>query len=178
MPTPDQQRNPGTQRPSGGGAGITYRERLRPPVWVWVIVEALVAMLAVAYGAALGAAAGIATMAIVGGAAAWVLAATSPEIIVSAAELRAGRAHIAWKYVGIIATLDAESTKLTRGAEADPRAFALMRPLTAAECVTIEICDDADPHPYWLISTKHPDELGRAIHAARQAALNSASPVG
>jgi hypothetical protein len=35
--------------------------------------------------------------------------------------------------------------------------------------VKVEITDPADPAPYWLMNTRHPDELARALTALTRA---------
>lgn len=83
--------------------------------------------------------------------------------------LRAGRAHIEAKHVGKAQALDADSTRRTAGVEADARAFLLLRPYLK-RAVKVEITDPADPAPYWLVSTRHPDELARAITSLTESA--------
>lgn len=149
-----------------------YRERLDAPIWVWIVLMIGVSALTFALGAALGAIAAAATLLIFGSAVTWCLVTTALTIEVTDAELKVGRAHIGWEYVGLVATLDEPSTLLARGAEVDPRAFAAMRSLSAKESVTIEVCDDGDPHPYWLVSTRHPAVLGEQIRRSRQNYFN------
>lgn len=148
----------------------TYTERLRPPLWGWLVLLSLSLCIAVAFGHPLGLITGIVTFFIFGGLSAWFLITTSVTISVTNEGLRVGRAHIDWEYTGIVATLDPTAAERARGVEADPRAFAVNRPLTAKAAITLEILDSEDPHPYWLISTAHPTELGRAIRSAQQTA--------
>ena len=54
--------------------------------------------------------------------------------------------------------LDAEATRRIAGVEADARAYLLLRPYLK-RAVRVEITDPADPAPYWLVCTRHPDEL-------------------
>jgi hypothetical protein len=37
----------------------------------------------------------------------------------------------------------------------------------ARTAVRVEVLDPADPTPYWLVSTRRPDELAAAIAAGR-----------
>lgn len=159
-------------RTVAGPSPIRYRERLGAPIWVWIVLMIGVLALTVALGAALGAIAAVATLIIFGSAVTWCLVVTALTIEVTDTELKVGRAHIGWEYVGLVATLDESSTRLARGAGVDPRAFAAMRSLTAKKSVTIEVCDDDDPHPYWLMSTRHPDVLGEQIRKSRQNYFN------
>ena len=67
---------------------------------------------------------------------------------------------IARPHLGTATALDAESTRRIAGVDADARAYLLLRPYLK-RAVRVEITDPADPAPYWLVSTRHPDELGR-----------------
>ena len=51
--------------------------------------------------------------------------------------------------------------------DADARAYLLLRPYLK-RAVKVEITDRADPAPYWLISTRHPEELAQALVALTQ----------
>ena len=48
------------------------------------------------------------------------------------------------------------------GVDADARAYLLLRPYLK-RAVRVEITDPADPTPYWLVSTRHPDRLAAAV---------------
>jgi hypothetical protein len=52
------------------------------------------------------------------------------------------------------------------GPGADARAYLLLRPYLK-RAVKVEITDPADPAPYWLLSTRHPDRLAGAIAGLR-----------
>ena len=67
-------------------------------------------------------------------------------------------------HLGAVAALDAEETRRVAGPEADARAYLLLRPYLK-RAVRVEITDPADPAPYWLVSSRHPDELARAVRA-------------
>ena len=84
------------------------------------------------------------------------------RVTVDGGFLRAGRARIAGFHLGTSSALDPEAARRVSGAEADARAYLLLRPYLK-RAVQVEITDPADPAPYWLISTRHPDELARAL---------------
>jgi hypothetical protein len=56
--------------------------------------------------------------------------------------------------------------------EADARAYLLLRPYLK-RAVRIEITDPADPAPYWLLSTRRPDQLAGVLTG-----LNGSAPTG
>jgi len=82
--------------------------------------------------------------------------------------LRAGRARIEAQHLGAAQALDADQTHRCAGVEADARAFLLLRPYLKRS-VKVAITDPADPAPYWLLSSRRPDELVRALAALKDA---------
>ena len=86
------------------------------------------------------------------------------RIVVGDGQLRAGRARIDLSYVGAAEALDADGTRRVAGVDADARAYLLLRPYLKRS-VRIEITDPADPTPYWLVCTRHPDRLVAALAA-------------
>ncbi|WP_183092830.1 DUF3093 domain-containing protein [Nocardioides stalactiti] len=81
---------------------------------------------------------------------------------------QAGRARIEAHHLGAVAALDAEQTRLVAGRDADARAFLLLRPYLK-RAVKVEIADPADPTPYWLVSSRHPQALADALAALPRA---------
>jgi len=76
--------------------------------------------------------------------------------------LHAGRAHLPWRYVGGVETLDAQQTRRVLGLEADARALLVTRPY-CREAVKVCIEDSADTAPYWVLSTRHATDLARSL---------------
>jgi hypothetical protein len=151
----------------------TYRERLGVPFRWWVQGTMLVATLWLALVVAVpGAVAWPVTGAALLLLAACFLSYGGARIVVGNGELRAGRAHISSVYLGAAEALDAEQTRRVAGVEADARAYLLLRPYLK-RAVRIEITDPADPAPYWLVSTRHPDQLAGALTR-----LNGSAPTG
>ena len=87
-------------------------------------------------------------------------------VVVEGKEVGALGARIDVTYCGPATALDAERTATTRGRDADARAYLALRPYIATS-VRLEVSDERDPTPYWLISTRHPARLVAAIDAAR-----------
>jgi hypothetical protein len=80
--------------------------------------------------------------------------------------LTAGRAHIDVRHLGQVLVLDPREARLLAGREADARAYLLLRPYLR-EAVRLDVEDPADPAPYWLLSTRHPRRLARAVEEAK-----------
>lgn len=141
---------------------VRYAERLRVPLRWWLQGTLLVASFWLALIVAVP---GWLPWAITGaafGAMSLALRSYAAEVVVTDRELRAGHAHIALSHLGSCVALDAAETRRVAGVDADARAFLVVRPYLR-ESVRAEITDPADPAPYWLISTRRPAELARAL---------------
>ncbi len=146
-----------------------YSERLGVPLRWWVQGTMLVATLWLAVVVALPALAAWIVTAVALAVMTFLLTAVgSARLVVADGEFRAGRAHIGAEYLGTAVALDAEQTHRTAGVEADARAYLLLRPYLK-RAVKVEITDPADPAPYWLVCTRHPEELAKALTALTHA---------
>lgn len=117
----------------------------KAPVVPWVVTGLLLALLALflrSYGAA--------------------------RLVVADGWFRAGRARIEIEHLGPAEALDADATRHVSGPGADARAYLLLRPYLK-QSVKVAITDPADPAPYWLLSSRHPQALAGALNAARSA---------
>ncbi|GAB2878322.1 DUF3093 domain-containing protein [Nocardioides pacificus] len=152
---------------------MEYAERLTVPLRWWVQGTMLVASMWLAVVVAMPAVAawsvtGVMVLLLV-------LSLTSygaARVSVSDGVLRAGSAHIEVHLLGPVEALDAEATRLVAGRDADVRAHLVLRPYLKRS-VRVTIADPADPTPYWLISTRRPQELTAALATARDAARAS-----
>ena len=155
---------------------MEYAERLHVPLRWWVQGTMLVASFWLAVVVALpGGVAWILT-----GAAmvllAWAfLAYGSARIVVAGGELRAGRAHIPTSLLGAATALDADQTRRLAGPEADVSAYLLLRPYLK-RAVRVEVVDPADRTPYWLLHTRHPEQLVSVLSASTTVAGPSREP--
>ena len=142
---------------------VKYDERLSVPLRWWVQGTMLVASLWLAMVVALPTLAAWTISAVaMAGLSLGLLTYGAARVTVEGGFLRAGRARIAGFHLGASSALDAEATRRIAGVEADARAYLLLRPYLK-RAVQVEITDPADPAPYWLISTRHPDALVRAL---------------
>jgi hypothetical protein len=144
---------------------VVYTERLGVPLRWWVQGTMLVASLWLALVVAVpGPAAWLATVVAMALLVALLLSYGNARVSVASGWFRAGRARIEGRHLGAVEALDAEQTRRVAGPEADARAYLLLRPYVK-RAVRVEITDPADPAPYWLVSTRHPDELAVAVRA-------------
>lgn len=145
----------------------SYRERLWPAPWIGLIAALAVpaslltfAPVSVLVGAIVGIALALGVIA------AAVLSA--PVIVVADGMLRAGSARIPLSLVGATTVARGDDARLARGQQLDARAHLVLRP-DVAPVVRIEVTDPDDPAPYWLVSTRRPEELAAAIAEAPRA---------
>jgi hypothetical protein len=130
---------------------VEYDERLSVPLRWWVQGTMLVASLWLAMIVALPTTA------------AWAITAVAlAALALGLLAYGAARVTVEGAHLGRSSALDAEATRRISGVEADARAYLLLRPYLK-RAVQVEIVDPADPTPYWLISTRHPDELARVL---------------
>lgn len=147
-----------------GSPDTAYRERLAVPLRWWVqgtmlVVSLWLACIVAVPGPVAWTATAV-TMALLAGG---LVAYGSPLVEVGGGVFRAGRAHIDAEHLGAAEALDAERTRRVAGPEADARAFLLLRPYLN-RAVRVEITDPADPAPYWLVSSRRPDELAASLN--------------
>jgi hypothetical protein len=146
-----------------------YHERLKVPLRWWAQGTMLVASLWLAVVVALPApAAWVVTGVAMGLLAVCLFWYGDARVVVADGWFRAGRARIETSYVGEVAALDAEEARRVAGPAADARAYLLLRPYLK-RAVKVQITDPADPTPYWLVSSRHPEALAGALNAARTA---------
>lgn len=155
------------------GTDPRYRELLYPPVAVAILALALAGIVGVAYGAAYGAGWGWGVGAILGVLAVAVLAATAVPIRVDDRVLRAGRARLPHTAIAEVQPLDPASMRQARR-HGDPRDYVVLRAWSSRRGVAVRLADPRDPHPRWIITTRHPERLADTI--AAQAGLPSRAP--
>ena len=76
--------------------------------------------------------------------------------------LTVGRSSLPPSYRGAAEPLDAEQTRSILGAKADARAYLAVHGFCPT-AVRVRVEDAADPHPYWVISTRQPRRLATAL---------------
>jgi len=148
---------------------VRYRERLSVGASWWAVGLFFSVSFVTAVGFYLGpgvaAVAGLLTTGALAGA---LLAIGRTTIVVDAEGLHAGRSFLDWTYAGSLTPLDRAATRHRLGPGADHRGYLMIRPWVDT-AVLVEIDDPDDPHPYWVVSSRHPQRMVAAATAARQA---------
>lgn len=96
------------------------------------------------------------------------LVASAPVIRVTKEELIAGNARIPLTFTGEPEAFRGEEATFERGRRLDARAWLLIRGWIKP-VVKVPVLDVDDPAPYWLLSTRNPDQLVRVLDEARLA---------
>jgi len=145
-----------------------YDERLGVPLRWWALATMFLATLLLAFLVATPVwVALLATLVLAAAVALVFVGYGAARVSVRDGVLTAGRARIDVSHLGEAAALSPESTRLVAGREADARAYLLLRPYLR-RAVRVDVVDPADPTPYWLVSSRHPDRLVAALDAARR----------
>lgn len=140
---------------------VTFQEKLRPAWWIWLVALGLGATAAVAFmpvGIEWGIVAGLVAFGLI----AFGLISSTPTIEVTADTVRVGRASIERRFVGEVTGYRGAAAYNQRGPGLNGTAFMCIRGWVDP-VVRIEITDERDSTPYWLTSTRRPEELTAAL---------------
>jgi hypothetical protein len=157
----------GSERRPGAGQAVTYRESLRTPVWWYVVALGVASLLAAEFHIAgfsltdwipFGTLLPLAVIIV------WSLGRGAVEI--SDGEIRTRGAHLPLRYVSGAIALDERTLRRVVGREGDPAAFVSIRPWIGPG-VQLWLDDPDDPAPYWILSSRHPQQLVDAVRNAR-----------
>lgn len=147
--------------------GVLYDERLHVPLRWWVQATMFVATLWLAFIVALEpVVAWVASGLLMTGTVAVLLSYGAARLRIEDGTFVAGRARIPVEMLADPTPLDAEATRLLAGRDANAHAFLLLRPYLK-RAVRVSVADPADPTPYWLLSTRRPEELAGVLGSAR-----------
>jgi Protein of unknown function (DUF3093) len=147
----------------------SYREHLHVPVSWWLLAIPCAVILGAEVYAGFGGFIPPLILAVfILAVAGFLLAWGNTAIEVTGGRLRAGGAALPLSAVGEVVSLDEKQAALLRGPRADPAARLMLRPYLK-RAVYIRLADPGSGVPYWLVATRHPDELATAIERQRQA---------
>jgi hypothetical protein len=93
---------------------------------------------------------------------------TAPVVSVGDGVLTAGKARIPVSFTGATEAFRGRDATAARGPGLDARAFTLFRGWVDP-VVRIALTDPDDPAPYWLVSSRRPEQLRAALAAERAA---------
>lgn len=141
---------------------MRYREVIRTPIWLLAIIYFFLLSIVISIWAALGNTPALISLVGLSIALIWIYFSTALIIEIDDYQLRVGKAHIELKFIGDCTDLDNEAIRLARTRDADPNAFLAIR-FWASKGVLVQLNDDRDLTPYWLISSKKGADLIKAL---------------
>jgi hypothetical protein len=144
-----------------------YSERLLPGPWIFVIT-ALVIPASLLVFLPINLTLGVICAAVLYTACVVLLIIGSPRIEVTDAVLVAGRARLPLPNVGDATGFTGTAATAQRGTKLDARAWLVIRGWISP-VVKVDVLDENDPTPYWLVSTRHPKELIAALNKGKTA---------
>ncbi len=74
-----------------------------------------------------------------------------------------GRARIEWQWVGRVEVLEGATMRAALTTAGHPNDFVQVRGTTAG--LRAWLTDPSDPHPSWLVSVRHPEQVRAALRA-------------
>ncbi|WP_245983915.1 DUF3093 domain-containing protein [Lentzea flaviverrucosa] len=144
-------------------ATTTFRERLYVTWWIWPLPLLAAALLAAEVHMGFpGVRSWLPYVILLPLTAVLIAKMGSTKVEVADGELRAGDAHIPLELLGDVEVIAPEDRRRAMGRELDPAAFVVHRGWVKP-LVRVRVTDPEDPTPYWVISTRRPDELAAAI---------------
>lgn len=149
-----------------GPAAPAFRERLTPTFGVWA-AAALVALLFGIAALRMGIAGSIITFIVFLGIEAGLLVLGAPTIQVDADLFVAAGARIPVSLLGEAEVLDPDQWRSAIGPDLDARAFLCIRGWIK-QGVRVHLVDPQDPTPYWVVSSRRPNDLVAALDTVRR----------
>ncbi|MEO9138387.1 MAG: DUF3093 domain-containing protein [Jatrophihabitans sp.] len=157
--------NAGSDSPVNPCADVEYREPLRTPWWWYLVGIGVAALLAAEFrvaGLHLTVWIPFCTMLPLAAGIVWAIGRSTLEV--SDGEIRIRGAHLPLRYVTGAVALDARTLRLVVGREGDPAAYLSIRPWIGPG-VQVWIDDEDDPTPYWVLSSRRPEEFVKVLRS-------------
>lgn len=153
-----------------------YVERLHMPWWWWLILGLFTLSLVVAVLAWIPTLTAVLICLGFCGLVLWAgLAAGSTRIRADAAALEVGRNRIEWRWLDRVRGCDAETMAAVLHSNHQISSFLVTRPWISTG-VVLRLADPADPHPAWIVSTRHPEDLAAVVHGHLDTSTDQETP--
>ena len=141
---------------------MRFKEVIRAPIWLVAFVYFLFLSMVLSIWAALGNTPALVTFGVLTIWLIFLFFRTALVIQMDESFLYVGQAKIERTYIGSAIALNNAELKLIRTRDADPSAYLAIR-FWASKAVKVEVSDNRDATPYWLISSKNPQRLVEAL---------------
>jgi hypothetical protein len=142
---------------------VLFTEKLWPGAWIWLVAAGL-ASAGILVFAPISMTAGITAAVVLFAVETALLVLSTPALTVTARTLQVGRASIERGLTGPAEAFRGKEATAERGTRLNGLAYLCIRGWIDP-VVRIEINDPSDPTPYWLTSTRRPEELVAALNA-------------
>jgi hypothetical protein len=142
-------------------ATVLFSERLWPSFWIWLVAAGMSGAGILVF-APISIATGITAAVVLFVIFVALLVLSTPSIQVTGGTLRVGRATIERRFVGAVESYRGAEATAERGTRLNGLAFMCIRGWIDP-VVRMEITDPSDRTPYWLASTRRPDQLVAAL---------------
>jgi hypothetical protein len=90
----------------------------------------------------------------------------APKILLTEHTLQVSRAAISVDHLGSTSVINRQDQFSERGQKLSTMAYTRFQ-IGVKGLVKIEIADESDPTPYWLVATRHPEVLAGYLNAKR-----------
>ncbi len=160
---PDSSASSPAPHSTPGDVTVLYTEKLWPNVWIWLVAAGfssagILVLAPISIGTGLTAAAVLFAIITI------LLILSTPSITVTRGTVQVGRATIERRFVGSVTAFRGKEATAERGTRLNGLAFLCIRGWIDP-VVRIEITDPADRTPYWLTSTRRPEQLVAALQS-------------
>lgn len=146
--------------PSAGTPAV-FQERLWPNLWMWIIAAGISGAGILVF-APISLPAGYTAACVLFTIMAVLLVLSTPTIVVTRDALTVGRATIERRFVGDVEAFRGKDATAERGTRLNGLAYLCIRGWIDP-VVRIGITDPSDRTPYWLASSRRPEELAAAL---------------
>jgi hypothetical protein len=145
---------------------LLFRERqwLGPVGWLSILGFAV--SLGVAYGAATNTTVGVVTFFVCLAVGTAFISQSATRVHINATEISVGAAHMNVRHIGDAHVIDAERVAQLRRERVSSQGWWAV-PAWMTRAVVFTVVDDSDPHAFWVIGTRRPEQLLHAIGQAR-----------
>lgn len=142
---------------------MTYREVIRPPWWVYACAIGMVALFCFTFAAVITVPAAAVLFVILSILVSVVIERRRLVLSVDDAAFHVGAIDIERSTILDAVALDEQGLRDVAGPDADGRAYMVLRNLATKEGIKLAVTSDQPP--YWLISSRHPQELAESLNA-------------
>ncbi|MBG6190704.1 hypothetical protein IWX64_001655 [Arthrobacter sp. CAN_A212] len=150
-----------TPAPGPSASPVIYEERLWPAPWIWLVVAGAAGASVVTF-APINLTTGFIAATVVAVVLVTLLVLSTPRIVVTSSHLTVGRATLERQFLGEATAYMGEDATAQRGPQLNATAYLCIRGWISP-VVRVAITDPADPTPYWMTSTRRPDQLVAAL---------------